>query len=73
MEKVEERLARLTPRERQVLIKIMDGLLNKEIASALAITERTVKQHKANIMDKMGTRSTVRLARMCFEVHRVSL
>jgi FixJ family two-component response regulator len=65
MERVEERLARLTPREREVLNKIMEGLLNKEIAYELGISERTIKAHRRQIMEKMGTKSIVHLTRMC--------
>jgi FixJ family two-component response regulator len=65
MERVEERLARLTPREREVLNKIMEGLLNKEIAYELGISERTIKAHRSQIMEKMGTKSIVHLTRMC--------
>ena len=65
-EKVEENLARLTPREREVLMKIMEGLLNKEIAFDLAISERTVKAHRGQIMGKMQARSVVDLVKMCY-------
>ena len=65
-EKVEENLARLTPREREVLMKIMEGLLNKEIAFDLAISERTVKVHRGHIMGKMQARSIVDLVKMCY-------
>lgn len=65
MERVEEKLGKLTPREREVLLKIMAGLLNKEIASDLEITERTVKAHRGRIMEKMQTKSIVVLALMC--------
>jgi len=64
-QRVEENLARLTPREREVLGKIMEGLLNKEIAADLGVSERTVKAHRGRIYDKMETRSVVALARMC--------
>jgi len=63
-EKVEANLASLTPREREVLAKIMEGLLNKEIAYALGVSERTVKEHRSRIMAKMETKSVVVLTRM---------
>ncbi len=48
---------RLTEREREVLRLVARGLTNKEIASALTISTRTVQQHATNIYDKLGFRS----------------
>ena len=62
MERVEEKIARLTPREREVLDKIMEGLLNKEIAFELGVSERTIKVHRGRIMEKMGAKSVAQLA-----------
>jgi FixJ family two-component response regulator len=47
------RYALLTPREREVLERVVKGALNKQIAAALGMTERTVKAHRAKIMQKM--------------------
>lgn len=51
----------LTPREHEVLILVADGLLNKQIADRMAISEVTVKLHRGNVMRKFGVRSLARL------------
>ena len=60
------RLARLTPREREVLDLVLAGLLNKEIALRLAISQRTVELHRGRIMQKLQAESAVDLARQVF-------
>lgn len=60
----EERLARLSPRETQVARLLAQGLLNKQVAFELGTTERTVKAHRASLMDKLGIRSVAELARL---------
>lgn len=55
-EVVAERLARLTAREREVLDHLVIGRLNKEIADALGISQRTVEIHRARIREKMQAR-----------------
>jgi len=52
-----ELLARLTPREEQVLDRIVAGRLNKQIADDLDISIKTVEAHRANIMDKIEART----------------
>jgi FixJ family two-component response regulator len=59
-----DRYRRLTPREREVLPLIAAGLLNKQIAGELATSERTVKFHRAHIMEKMHAESLAELVRM---------
>jgi FixJ family two-component response regulator len=59
-----ERYQRLTPREREVLAFVIAGLLNKQIAGELATTERTIKFHRAHIMEKMEADSVAELVRM---------
>jgi two-component system response regulator DctR len=59
---VEERLATLTEREREVMAGILAGKLNKVIADDLQIAMRTVEVHRARIFEKMGVRSAVELA-----------
>jgi FixJ family two-component response regulator len=55
------RLSNLTPREHQVLRGILSGLRNKQIAAELGIREKTVKVHRAHIMEKTGVHSVVEL------------
>lgn len=61
---VRARFASLTPREREVMALVVTGRLNKQIASALGVSEITVKVHRSQVMQKMGTRSLPELARM---------
>lgn len=58
-----ERLAMLTPRERQVLREVAHGRLNKQIAFDLGISEITVKLHRGNVMRKMQATSVAELIR----------
>jgi FixJ family two-component response regulator len=62
--RINERVSRLTCREREVLTCVIAGLLNKQIAARLEITEKTVKLHRGRMMQKMGVRSVVDLVRM---------
>jgi FixJ family two-component response regulator len=54
----------LTPREREVMAFVTDGLMNKQIAGEIGISEITVKIHRGNVMRKMGARSLADLVRM---------
>ena len=58
------RLGQLTPREREVMDRILAGEFNKTIADGLAIAVRTVEVHRARVFEKMGVRSAVELARL---------
>ena len=57
------RLALLSPREQQVLDKVLDGKLNKVIADELNISMKTVETHRARIMEKMQARNLAELVR----------
>jgi len=59
-----QRYEQLTPREREVMALVVAGQLNKQVASELSTTERTIKFHRANIMQKMGVASLADLVRM---------
>lgn len=54
----------LTPREREVLALVTAGLMNKQIAGELHVSEITVKIHRGHVMKKMGARSLADLVRM---------
>jgi FixJ family two-component response regulator len=54
----------LTPREREVLALVVTGRLNKQIAGDLGVTENTVKEHRGQVMRKLGASSVLDLARM---------
>jgi len=58
---VEMRVEKLTPRERQVLKLVTRGLLNKQIAAELGAAEKTIKVHRARVMQKMQVRSAAAL------------
>ncbi len=55
---------KLTPRERQIFALIVDGSLNKQAAADLGIAEKTVKVHRARVMEKMCAGSLAELVRM---------
>jgi FixJ family two-component response regulator len=54
----------LTPREREVMTLVVTGLLNKQIADALGTSEKTIKIHRAHVMQKMQAMSVAELVRM---------
>jgi FixJ family two-component response regulator len=58
------RAASLSPREREVLALVVSGLLNKQVGHRLAVTEKTVKAHRAQVMRKMRAASLAELVRM---------
>jgi len=59
-----QRLATLTPREREVLALVVDGLANKQIAARLGTAEQTIKMHRGRLMRKMGADSLPALVRL---------
>lgn len=59
-----ERAASLTAREHQVFEQVVAGLLNKQIAANLSISEKTVKVHRGRVMRKMSVRSVAHLVRV---------
>jgi two-component system, LuxR family, response regulator FixJ len=62
------RMADLTSREREVLDLILAGRLNKQIASALGLSSRTVEKHRAQLMAKMQANSTAELVLLAMKV-----
>jgi FixJ family two-component response regulator len=68
-----ERQDSLTSRERETFTLITTGLLNKQVGAELGTTERTIKAHRASIMNKMGAGSLADLVRMSeiLQIHSV--
>lgn len=64
IQEIRERLARLTPRERDVLREVVTGAQNKQIADRLGIALKTVKIHRGRVMSKMEADSVIELARL---------
>jgi len=62
------RYERLTPREREVFVHLISGQLNKQVASDLQITERTIKLHRASIFEKLEVSSMAEMARLAVEL-----
>jgi two-component system response regulator TtrR len=62
------RLARLSPREREVLDLVIAGKMNKTIADAMNISIKTVEAHRAKVMDKMGAKSLAELVQLVVQV-----
>lgn len=61
---IQDRLTSLTPREYEVFTLIITGLLNKQVAYELGTTEKTIKVHRARLMEKMGCDSLAQLVRL---------
>jgi two-component system response regulator FixJ len=68
MSRLGERMARLTGREREVMMLIVDGLANNAVAEKLGISARTVEHYRANIMQKMEASSFAELVRMAISL-----
>jgi FixJ family two-component response regulator len=64
---INERFAGCTPREREVMRWVVTGMLNKQVAGRLGITEKTVKVHRSRVMRKMKAASLAELVRMAQE------
>jgi FixJ family two-component response regulator len=64
LNKIRARFESLTPREKEVLELVVAGLLNKQIADQLGMSELTVKTHRAHVMEKTEAESLAHLVRM---------
>ena len=67
-DEIAKRFESLTPRERQIFAQVVTGKLNKQIACELGIVEKTVKVHRARVMEKMKTASLAELVRISSRV-----
>lgn len=67
---VEKRLEELTPREREVMEGMLQGKLNKIIASDLDVSVRTVEVHRANVLDKLHARNSSDMVRLVLSTDR---
>jgi FixJ family two-component response regulator len=65
---IRARIASLTEREREVMAMVTAGLLNKQIAAELSLSEITVKLHRRHVMEKMKAGSLAELVKMCERV-----
>ena len=65
--RAQQRIESLTHREREVLVAITRGLLNKEIASEFSISVRTVEAHRESIMRKLGVRTVAAMTRVALD------
>ena len=63
-----ERFGRLTPRERDVMLRLSEGMSNREIAADLKISPRTVEIYKAGVFEKMQIRTTAELVKLSIEL-----
>ncbi|HEY7165989.1 MAG TPA: response regulator transcription factor [Candidatus Binatia bacterium] len=68
LQDIQRRLETLTPREREVMTWVVSGLLNKQIAFELGTVEKTVKVHRARVMEKMEVSSFAELVRIAERV-----
>jgi FixJ family two-component response regulator len=65
---IQRRVEKLTPREREVMAHVVKGLLNKQIAFELGTVEKTIKVHRARVMEKMQVDSLAELVRLAEKV-----
>jgi len=70
MQELRHRYASLTARERDVVALVVSGLLNKQVAGELGISESTVKAHRGQVMQKMRANSVADLVKMTARLHR---
>lgn len=68
-EEASAQIARLTPREREVLVGLVDGGTNKIIAQALGISPRTIELHRAQVMNKLGASNLTELVQIALAAH----
>lgn len=69
---LQRRVQRLSPRERQVMGLVVNGWLNKQIASELGLSHKTVEVHRAHVMEKMRAGSFAELVRMAVALEQTA-
>jgi FixJ family two-component response regulator len=62
---IREQIKALTPREYEVMTYVITGMLNRQIAAELGISEETVKIHRGRVMKKLEVESVAELVRLC--------
>jgi len=67
--RIQKRVESLTPREFEVMALVVTGMLNKQIAFKLGTVEKTVKVHRARVMEKMGVDSIAELVRIAEKIN----
>jgi FixJ family two-component response regulator len=70
---LQKRYRSLTPREREVMVRVVAGKLNKQIAADLNTVEKTIKFHRAHVMEKMQADSLAALVQMAGHLETLSL
>ncbi len=65
LREIRSRIDSLSPREREVMQRVTAGLLNKQIAAELNLSEITVKLHRRRVMEKMQADSLAELVKLC--------
>ena len=68
IDEIQSRIDKLTPREHEVMSLVITGMLNKQIAYKLDISEKTIKVHRARVMEKMQAGSVAELVRLAEKV-----
>ena len=68
LESINTKMMTLTPREREVLMHVVRGRLNKQIAGDLGTVEKTIKVHRSRVMEKLDCRSVADLVRMAVKL-----
>ena len=69
MQELRDHYTSLTPREMQVMALVVSGLLNKQVGGELGISEKTVKAHRGQVMQKMKANSVADLVKMAEKLH----